>query len=345
MKKVLFAFLGVLLSASVAFGQVGIGSISGSDFAAKADWDWDGVYGGLTGGTSGAIGVSQFNAQGIVFNGQLGFGTPGQPGVPATGMADAGADTESYAYHYMSGGWGTFEVGAVVGTQSAAFSGVNDYLGGRVTLNPSWASLGGFSGDISGFTAEGTKAGSMIGLPWMYDSHGFTYGAAEQGAIGGYQGAINGGALWVGEARAGVGAGIYFNGFSATESGRYAAWDFCNDTYTEGLYSKGISQTVVNTEGFAGSDSWGFADGNAYLRGGWAVEGSLNLGATQFLCDPAYATAGVSGYYAGSGGLNDDYFGEARGFAGTSITQVPNGVISQSAAGLSVTSVVNAPVN
>jgi hypothetical protein len=347
MKKFVFAFLGVLLSASVAFGQVGTASIDMFNAAAKIDADWAAINGGITGGYALGGGVAALEGDGFVYNGSVGFGY--KEGL-ASNQAIGGALVNSGSGYFIDGPYLT--IGARVGTSAIAEGGASSNLGSTVRTP---VGLGAFEGSIAGLAGEKTGAGAAIVLPWYYDSNGFAAGSGSQSGTGWYTGSIGGEVLDLnagnGEtlAAARVGAGVDIIGDSNVYALRYAT--FGPGFYTEGLEAGGRVDTSVASYGETGTKtqdpgSWAWPSAGARLSGGWEASGSLSLGAAQVLCDPAIATSNIDGAYFGAGPLGTNYTGHVGGTVGTSMTQLPNNtVVSTSYGQVGVQSIVTGPAN
>lgn len=361
MKKIFLSLIVVLLMAGTSFACQEGGCDEGEGFAAgvfATDTDSFGYglsadgrilpgFSGAAGGIGGAIGFSEAEADGFVFDGDVG----GNVNTVGGGFST----TEAYRFSPHIG-----DVGVGVGswTETSATTGAHV----DVNVNPEQG-LGGAAGHISGFTAMGSLNGSIVGPSPRrdWDSDGYSVGVAGQGAFGGFEGDVlveagpdvdywrwQGGFCgghWVHvqhDSRAGAEAGaqIDMNGYSVSESYRFI--DNNRGFHTEGMGTYVEAGTQVTATGYASDYDHGIANANSGVYGGYVAFGGAATQTVQSN-DTGAAQANAVSAYVGAGELNTQFNGSASGYSSTSLTTSNNmnGSVASSSAGMQVHSSVS----
>lgn len=285
-----------------------------------------------SGGIGGATGFSGAEADGFVFDGEVGGNV----------STIGGGFSETNAYRFTPG-IGDVGIGAGSVTQTSAITGADV----AVNVDPD-NGFGEADGRISGFTAMGSLNGSIVGPSPRrdWDTDGYSAGVAGQGAVGGFEGGVVAGSgpdyYWYypvdSYAGAAAGANIEMTGFSQSESYRYI--DNNDDGFhTEGMGTFVDAGTQVSATGYNTNYRGGLGFSGSGVHGGYKAVGGAATRTVQSNSNGG-ANATAIGIYAGSGSLNTAFEGRATGYSNTSMTTHPttNGVVSQSSAGMQVTS-------
>jgi len=315
---------------------VGVGSydINANTHGSGLDCDIRTIPNGIAGGISGAGGVANANADGVILNGSVGGDV----------TAIGGGVTSTNAYKWNpSLGDKSIGVGSYSNNQAIAGASAIIYV------DPA-KGFGTTSGHISGIAAQGTLNGSILGKsPRYFDSIGVTGGIAGQSSVGGFVGsayALSGPDIRFfcfnidSKGSAGVGANIEMIGSSYSESYRFVDWSD-GGVKTEGMGTLVGANTTVITSGYNSDSDRGLAIAGSCLSGGYIASGGAVTKTTQLAGNRSGgASASAIGMYKGSGLLNTTFTGSATGYSNTSVTTVRgmNGSINSATAGMHVSS-------
>jgi hypothetical protein len=348
MKKVIsglvvgLAALMMVAGTSFATPAMGTGDVDvdaktggyGVSFDGEVLPNWHGASGGIGVATGGAMS----GAKGGVINGKVGAD------VWATGGGLT--RTESFSGPIHANGVNGKYVGSQTDNEAHAGAGI------EVGVNPDKWGVGAVAGGFIGGTGQASLDASFIKTDERSISDGVTGGIVGQGSIGGFAGGVTAfsgpdykkyifcGPTVDSKASAGANANLDLYGGSYSVS-EITVKKFDGYT-TEAMRTDVGAYTEAYMNGGSESGKKGYLAGATdFVSGGFIAGGGAKTATCQ-TTDTGVAKATAVGTYAGSGGLNGSYIGNADGYSSTSATTRSgwNGSIMSASAGMTVQSTV-----